>query len=102
MTMERRKSKFLFDFLPDNTFNHAESDLSGIVTRIHEDRDESGRSKASDLPDSYILRRISRHAVDWPNWDLLSLDPEHASIVTPGAANFEVFPRTFACGNCGS
>ena len=102
MTMERKKSKFLFDYLPDNTFNHAESDLSGIVTRIHEDRDESGRSKASDLPDSYILRRISRHAVDWPNWDLLSLDPENASIVTPGAANFEVFPRTFACGNCGS
>lgn len=102
MTMERKKSKFLFDYLPDNTFNHAESDLSGIVTRIHEDRDESGRSKASDLPDSYMLRRISRHAVDWPNWDLLSLDPENASIVTPGAANFEVFPRTFACGNCGS
>lgn len=102
MTMERKVSKFLFDYLPDNTFNHAESDLSGIVTRIHEDRDESGRSKASDLPDSYILRRISRHAIDWPNWDHLSLDPEHASIVTPGGANFEVLPRTFACGNCGS
>lgn len=100
MTMERRKSKFLFDYLPDNTFNHAESDLSGIVTRIHEDRDESGRSKASDLPDAYILKRISRHAADWPNWDDLSLAPDNASIVTPGGANFEVFPRTFACGNC--
>lgn len=100
MTMERRKSKFLFDYLPDNTFNHAESDLSGVVTRIHEDRDESGRSKASDLPDAYILKRISRHAADWPNWDRLSLAPDNASIVTPGGANFEVFPRTFACGNC--
>jgi hypothetical protein len=98
--MERKKSKFLFDYLPDNTFNHAETDLSGIVTRIHEDRDDSGRSKASDLPDEYILRRISRHAGDWPNWNRLSLDPANASIVTPGAANFEVFPRTFACGTC--
>mgnify|MGYP007124876373 FL=1 len=100
MTMERRKSKFLFDYLPDNTFNHAESDLSGIITRIHEDRDEAGRSKASDLPDEYILRRISRHAAHWPNWDRLSLSPQDATIVTPGAANFEVFPRSFACGNC--
>lgn len=102
MTMERQKSKFLFDFLPGNTFNHAESDLSGVVTRIHEDRDESGRSKASDLPDAYILKRISRHASDWSNWNELSLTPDNASIVTPGGANFEVFPRTFACGNCGS
>jgi hypothetical protein len=100
MTMERRKSKFLFDYLPENTFNHAESDLSGIVTRIHEDRDEAGRSKASELPDAYILRRISRHAAHWPNWNQLSLSPQDATIVTPGAANFEVFPRSFACGNC--
>lgn len=98
--MERKKSKFLFDYLPDNTFNHAETDLSGIVTRIHEDRDDSGHSAASDLPDEYILRRISRHASDWPNWDQLSLDPANASIVTPGAANFEVFPRIFECGTC--
>jgi hypothetical protein len=102
MTMERKKSKFLFDYLPDNTFNHAESDLSGIVTNIHEDRDEAGRSKASDLPDAYILKRISRHAADWPNWDSLSISPEDASIKTPGAANFEVFPRIFECGNCSS
>jgi len=102
MAMERQKSKFLFDFLPDNTFNHAESDLSGLVTRIHEDRDESGRSKASDLPDAYILKRISRHAGEWPNWNELSLDPESATIVTPGGANFEVFPQAFACGTCGS
>lgn len=102
MTMKRQKSKFLFDFLPDNTFNHAESDLSGIVTRIHEDRDESGLSKASDLPDAYILKRISRHASEWPNWNRLSLSPDKASIVTPGAANFEVFPRAFECGKCGT
>lgn len=102
MTMERQKSKFLFDYLPDNTFNHAESDLSGIVTRINEDRDESGKPKASDLPDAYILKRIGRHAAEWSNWDRLSLSPQDASIVTPGSANFEIFPRSFECGGCGS
>ncbi|WP_257301035.1 hypothetical protein [Haloarchaeobius sp. FL176] len=102
MPMERRKSKFLFDYLPGNTFNHAESDLSGLVSRIHEDRDEAGRSKASELPDAYILKRISRHAAAWPNWADLSLSADDASIVTPGAANFEVFPRTFECGRCGT
>lgn len=98
--MERKKSKFLFDFLPDNTFNHSESDLSGIITKVDEDRDEAGRSKASELPDEYILTRISRHASQWPNWDQLSLHPSDASITTPGAVNFEPFPLTFECGNC--
>lgn len=102
MTMERRKTKFLFEFLPQNTFNHAETDLSGRVTRLHEERDQAGQSKASDLPAKYILERVSRHASRWINWDSLSLSPEDATIKTPGAANFVVYPRTFECGTCSS
>lgn len=100
MTMERRKVKFLYEFLPENTFNHAETDLSGKVTTVHEDNDERGRSKASDLPDQYILHRIQRHATRWDNFSREQFAPENATIKTPGAANFEVYPRTFACGNC--
>lgn len=100
--MERRKMKFLYDFLPQNTFNHAETDLSGQITRLHEERDEAGQSKASDLPAKYILNRVSRHGSRWVNWDSLSLSPEDATIKTPGAANFVVYPRTFECGTCSS
>lgn len=102
MTMERRKTKFLFEFLPQNTFNHAETDLSGRITRLHEERDQAGQSKASDLPARYILERVSRHASRWTNWESLSLSPEDATIKTPGAANFVVYPRTFECGSCSS
>ena len=100
MTMERKKTKFLFEFLPQNTFNHAETDLSGRITRLHEERDQSGQSKASDLPSEYILERVSRHGSRWVNWDSLSL--EDATIKTPSAANFVVYPRTFECGTCSS
>lgn len=100
--MERRKTKFLFEFLPENTFNHAETDLSGRITRLHEERDQAGQSKASDLPSTYILTRVSRHASRWTNWESLSLSPEDATIKTPGAANFVVYPRTFECGTCSS
>lgn len=102
MTMERRKAKFLYEFLPQNTFNHAETDLSGRITRLREDRDQAGQSKAVDLPANYILKRVSRHASRWMNWDSLSLSPEDATIKTPGAANFVVYPRTFECGTCSS
>lgn len=102
MTMERKKTKFLFEFLPQNTFNHAETDLSGRITRLHEERDQAGQSKASDLPANYILKRVSRHASRWINWDSISLSPEDATIKTPGAANFVVYPRTFECGSCSS
>jgi hypothetical protein len=94
--------KFLYEFLPQNTFNHAETDLSGRITRLHEERDEAGQSKASDLPAKYILNRVSRHGSRWVNWDSLSLSPEDATIKTPGAANFVVYPRTFECGTCSS
>lgn len=102
MTMERRKTKFLYEFLPQNTFNHAETDLSGRITRLHEERDQAGQSKASDLPAKYILTRVSRHASRWTNWDSLSLSPEDATIKTPDAANFVIYPRTFECGTCSS
>ena len=102
MTMERKKTKFLFEFLPQNTFNHAETDLSGRITRLHEQRDQAGQSKASDLPSEYILNRVSRHGSRWSNWDSLSLSPEDATIKTPSAANFVVYPRTFECGTCSS
>lgn len=102
MPMERSKSKFLFDFLPANTFNHSESDLSGMITQIHEDRDDAGNAAADDLPDEYIIRRVQRHVKRWYNSAQLDFGFETAEVVTPGAANFEVFPRTFQCGNCGS
>jgi len=102
MTMERRKTKFLYEFLPQNTFNHAETDLSGRITRLHEERDQSGQSTASDLPTKYILTRVSRHASRWTNWDSLSLTPQDATIKTPSAANFVIYPRTFECGTCSS
>ncbi|PGF15636.1 hypothetical protein CP556_05545 [Natrinema sp. CBA1119] len=102
MTMERKKSKFLYDFLPGATFNHSETNLSGLITRLHPDDDGHGHDVVPDLPDQYILRRIQRHANKWTNWQELDFNPTEVSIVQPGAANFEVFPRTFACGNCGT
>ena len=100
--MERSKSKFIFDFLPENTFNHSESDLSGMITRLHEDRDDSGNAAADELPDEYIIRRVQRHVNRWYNSSQLDFGFETAEVVTPGAANFEVFPRSFKCANCGT
>ncbi|WP_226023653.1 hypothetical protein [Halomicrobium salinisoli] len=102
MTMERKKSKFLYDFLPGATFNHSETNLSGVITFLNPDYNEAGQEIGPDLPDQYILRRVKRHASKWENWNQIEFNPANVNIVQPGSANFEVFPRSFACSNCGT
>lgn len=103
-TMERQKSKFIYDFLPWNTFNHAHNNLSGRVMSIESERDDHGREQEPDLPENYVLSRIHRHVSKWPNADLIrdKLSAETVELVQPGAAGYHIYPRTFECSNCGS
>lgn len=102
MTMERKKSKFLYDFLPGATFNHSETNLSGLISFLNPDINDHGQEVTPDLPDQYVLRRVKRHASKWDNWDQIEFNVAEVDIVQPGSANFEVFPRNFACSHCGS
>jgi len=102
MTMERKKSKFLYDFLPGATFNHSETNLSGLIGYINQDYDDRGQPITPNLPSQYIFRRVKRHASKWDNWEQMNFNETAIDIIQPGSANFEVFPRVFACGNCGT
>jgi len=96
MTMKRQKSQLLFNFLPDDTFNHARNGTIGKVSWIYEDR----RSKVKDLPKGYLLRRIRPYVERWPND--VPLRPDTVELVAPDGASFDIFPRVFECRDCGT
>lgn len=103
-TMERQQSKFIYDFLPRNTFNHAHNNLSGRIATLKHELDEYGQEADLDLPKSYVLSRIHRHIVKWPNDETLreKLTFANTELIKPGWANYLVYPRTFECDSCGS
>ncbi len=92
--MERKKSQLLFNFLPDDTFNHAHNGTIGRISWVYKDRS----SPVEDLPLNYMLRRIRPRVERWPN--TVPLRPSSTEIVSPDGATFELFPRVFECRNC--
>lgn len=94
--MQRKKSQLLFNFLPDDTFNHAHNGTIGRISWIYKDRS----SPVEDLPLNYMLRRIRPRVERWPN--TVPLRPSSTEIVSPDGATFELFPRVFECRDCGA
>ncbi len=94
--MKRQKSQLLFNFLPDDTFNHAQNGTIGKIDWIYEDR----RSQVKDLPKGYLLRRIRPYVERWPND--VPLRPDTVELVSPDGASFDIFPRVFECRKCGA
>lgn len=92
--MERKKSQLLFNFLPEDTFNHARNGTIGRVAWIYKDR----QSRVEDLPINYILQRIRPRVKKWPND--VPLRPSSVEIISPDGATFEIFPRVFECRRC--
>lgn len=92
--MERKKSQILFNFLPDDTFNHARNGTIGKVSWIFEDR----QSPVDDLPVPYILRRIRPKISRWEND--VPLSASEVNLVSPDDVKFEIFPTVFECRVC--
>ncbi len=103
-TMERSQSKFIYDYLPWNTFNHAHNNLSGRIAALSPERGEYGEEIEPDLPKNYLIERIHRHISKWPNDDTIRDDLTYANteLIQPGWANYLVYPLTFECDACGS
>jgi len=92
--MERKKSQILFNFLPQDTFNHARNGTIGKVSWIFEDR----QSAVDDLPVPYILRRIRPKISRWDND--VPLSASQVELVSPDDVKFEIFPTVFECRVC--
>lgn len=92
--MRRKRSQILFNFLPNDTFDHADNGIIGRVSTIVEDDD----TDISQLPKHYILSRIRPKTDDWER------APEYRAsdvrFVAPGDVRFEIFPVTFECSRC--
>jgi hypothetical protein len=103
-TMERSQSKFIYDYLPWNTFNHAHNNLSGRISTLKHELDEYGQEADLDLPKNYVISRIHRHISKWPNAKSIRDDLTYANtdLIKPGWANYLVYPLTFECDTCGS
>lgn len=92
--MERKKSQILFNFLPEDTFNHARNGTIGKVSWIFEDRG----SAVDDLPVPYILRRIRPKISRWEND--VPLSASQVELVSPDDVKFDIFPTVFECRVC--
>ena len=99
-TMDRSLSKFLYEFLPENTLNHANIQISGRVKSISS-LYRDGSEVSLDAPDGYVINRVQQHFYRWPNSeDLLDEDLyANVEIVVPGKALYNTFPLTFECPN---
>jgi len=92
--MQRKKSQILFNFLPEDTFNHARNGTIGKVSWIFEDRG----SPVGNLPIPYILRRIRPKISQWDND--VPLSASEVELVSPDDAKFDIFPTVFECRVC--
>lgn len=103
-TMERSQSKFIYDYLPWNTFNHAHNNLSGRIAGLKHELDEYGEEEELDLPKNYLITRVHRHISKWPNADTVRDDLTYTNteLIKPGWANYLVYPLTFECDGCKS
>jgi hypothetical protein len=104
--MRRGKSKFIYDFLPYNTFNHSKNNLSGRIMAVHNTRDEkTGQAAEGEaLPTNYVVSRIKRHIAKWPNAETVKEDLSSGNVifVDPDGASYHVYPRAFECDACQS
>jgi hypothetical protein len=114
-TMERQRSKFIYEFLPYNTFNHAHNSLSGQIRYVKPHKNDHGEliddpnNEETGLPKNYVVSRIHRKISKWHNADALRdyLDVDESEtdsiiFVNPGGASYTLFPRTFECNACDS
>lgn len=114
-TMDRQRSKFIYEFLPYNTFNHSNNSLSGQIRFIKPHKDDHGdliddpNNEETGLPKNYVVSRIHRKISKWNNADTVrdSLDisedeTDTIIFVNPGGASYSIYPRTFECNGCGS
>lgn len=93
--MERRRTQLMFNFLPDDTFNHSDNGTIGRIWKLWGDRE----SDVDDLPIGLILNRLNPHLNKWEND--VHIDEIGVDIKEPSGAVFELFPRTFEC-QCGA
>ncbi|WP_435551186.1 hypothetical protein [Natrinema sp. CGMCC1.2065] len=91
--MERSKSQILYNFLQDDTFDHAETGIIGRVTDVRRQRQDK------PFPDTYFIQRIGAQLGEWTND--VEFNFGNTQIIEPRAVEFEVFPRTFECPSCG-
>jgi len=99
--MERSLSKFLYEFLPENTFNHANIQISGRVKSVSAHYSD-GEEATLNAPHSYVINRVKQHFYRWPNSEDLLSDNLYANvdITVPGYAQYHTYPRTFECPQC--
>jgi hypothetical protein len=92
--MKRKRSQILFNFLPSDTFDHADNGTIGRVSSIVPD-DETD---VEGLPKHYILSRIRPQTDSWDRApDYRASD---VRLIAPGDVRFEIFPVTFECSRC--
>lgn len=94
MPMERKKSQLLFNFLPQDTFNHSSNGVIGRVQKLYQDSDED----VSNLPIQLIHQRIAPYLDQWDGHN--HVQPSDIQLVPPGGAYFDIFPRVFECHSC--
>jgi len=101
--MDRSLSKFLYEFLPGNTLNHSNIQISGRIASVSSLYEDDGSKAKLNAPDSYVIKRVKQQFYRWPNSEDLLDDDLYANvdIVVPGYAQYHLFPRTFECSNCG-
>lgn len=98
--MDRSLTKFLYEYLPENTFNHANIPISGRIKYLEESYDDDGELS---IAKSHVINRVRQQFYRWPNSEELLEQDLFASvdIIVPGYAKYHLYPRTFECPNCG-
>ena len=92
--MERKKSQIMFNFLPNDTFDHAQNGTIGKVTHLDGDEDVN----TEDFPMKYILDRVRATMEEWE--EKPDFRAGRVNLKSPGDVNYEIFPPVFECSNC--
>jgi hypothetical protein len=102
--MTRQQSKFIYDYLPYNTFNHAHCNISGRIMSLYHKRDERNEKVDPGVPKAYLIQRLHARISKWPNDEEVRDDLTYADtqLVVPNGAGFHLYPRTFECEACDS
>lgn len=90
--MKRSKSQILYNFLKNDTFDYEETGVIGRINSVIPD------PNSTKLPGGYIRERIQPRLKGWENPPNFNTDTD---IIVPSSVEFEIFPRTFECDNCG-
>lgn len=102
--MTRQQSKFIYDYLPYHTFNHAHCNISGRIMSLYHQRDERNEKVEPGVPKAYLIQRLHARISKWPNDQEVreGLTYADTQLVVPNGAGFHLYPRTFECEACGS